>query len=138
MTTEVAALGGLYGLFVVLITFSSNLVDIREDEATGRKSLCVLLGSTRVRWLFFATMAVAWAAYVAVFLAGWAPTIALLAAPLLVVLHLRAARAFWSGEGLKARLNTFRAARWNGIALAAALLLRPLSHLFPEGPLWHP
>ena len=121
LSWELVAIALEYGLFVVVITFSSNLADMEEDAATGRRSLCVLLGHRRVTRLLYALLVMIWASVILLVLSGTLPWFAA-ALLLLLPVHVDAARAFSRGEAQRARAAAFTAARRNGLGLIGCIL----------------
>ena len=82
------------GLTVTAILMVNNIRDIETDAAAGKRTLAVMIGRSRARWLFLATVAIAYLWVAALWLVGdfsawtllaWA-TLPLAIAPTRVVL----------------------------------------------------
>ncbi len=59
LTVESLDLGVLMGSFAVALLVTNNLRDIDTDKADGKNTLAVMLGDSKTRWLFVATIGVA-------------------------------------------------------------------------------
>lgn len=112
------------GLTVSAILMVNNIRDIATDAAAGKRTLAVIIGRTPSRWLFLATVALAYAWAAGLWLAGdftaWA-LLAWLSLPL-AVLPTRAVLASTDGPTLNAALRaTARLHLGLGVLLAAGL-----------------
>ncbi|HUJ04672.1 MAG TPA: 1,4-dihydroxy-2-naphthoate polyprenyltransferase [Streptosporangiaceae bacterium] len=113
------------GLLACALLIVNNLRDIPTDEATGKRTLAVVLGDRRTRALYSACVLVPFA--VAAAMAPVAPLALLaLAALPLAVIPVRQVLAAASGRGLIAVLGeTGRLQLAFGLLLTAGLAVRP-------------
>lgn len=100
----------------------SNAVDLDGDKAAGRKTLTVLLGIPRARWVSVFFLGLFWCAFAVGVSTGQLPKTFLLCLPLALG-HFTYLRRFWKGQLVEARLLSFKLVRVQLVIFPAALLL---------------
>jgi len=116
------------GMLATAILVANNYRDIETDDATGKRTLAVILGRTRTRNLFAVLVFGSFAAIAVFGTVGWTPVTTLFSAFLLplAAIPLRILYARTDGPALiRALKATARLHLWMGLALALAVAFAP-------------
>ncbi|MGB7859025.1 MAG: 1,4-dihydroxy-2-naphthoate polyprenyltransferase [Acidimicrobiia bacterium] len=110
------------GMLVTAILVANNYRDIETDKETGKKTLAVMLGPRRTRWLFASLVFGAFPLIAIFAILGWTPFATLFAALLLPFASgpVRIVYAKTTGPALIRALKlTAKLHLWTGVVLAA-------------------
>jgi 1,4-dihydroxy-2-naphthoate octaprenyltransferase len=110
------------GLPFAALVVNSHILDYEADRATNRRTLTVILGIARVRWVAVSLIALFWVLYVVGFAGHAFPRTALLWLVLLPV-HLKIVQVMLKGDSPRARLLAFLSARVQLVLFLLAFLL---------------